>query len=384
MAIGTRSFPASASADREPEPPPTVDVGRARPGCGKACSAASLNTVADASSSLLVLAALVWPLASNSCSSTRSGRDEPRDCLAETVRPRVGACWPFIAAKFSQFMYGFYPEDERWRADLTFALGGVLLVPLLIPRVPHKPQCRAVLRRLSGRRLLPPGRRRVRSASCRDAVWGGLLVTLVVAVTGIVASLPLGILLALARRSDLPVLRTSAVDLHRVLARRAAGHGAVLRHLHAAAIPAAGWEIDGLLRVLVGVALFAAAYMAEVIRGGLQAIPRGQYEARDGARARLLADDGPRGPAAGAASLSSPASSILHRALQGHHAGADRRDLRSARADCAPPSPIRTGRPPLTLFTGFAFAGMIYFLFCFGMSRYSLFLERRLTPGVPN
>jgi len=59
-------------------------------------------------------------------------------CLAKDADHPVGACWPFIAAKFSQFMYGFYPEPERWRVNLTFAMGAALLVPLLIPRLPAK------------------------------------------------------------------------------------------------------------------------------------------------------------------------------------------------------------------------------------------------------
>ena len=110
-------------------------------------------------------------------------------------------------------------------------------------------------------------------------LWGGLLVTLVVSVTG-------------HRRLDAGRHRAGAgaaldhsVDpdildrLHRVLARRAADHGAVLRHLHAAAVPSGSFTVDGLVRALIGIALFAGAYQAEVIRGGLQAIPRGQGEA---------------------------------------------------------------------------------------------------------
>src|SRR6202041_2513038 len=59
-------------------------------------------------------------------------------CLAENVGHAVGACWPFIQAKFVQFIYGFYPEAERWRVDLTFFLAAILLLPLLIPRLPAK------------------------------------------------------------------------------------------------------------------------------------------------------------------------------------------------------------------------------------------------------
>jgi general L-amino acid transport system permease protein len=66
-----------------------------------------------------------------------SGKDRTA-CLAENAGRPVGACWPFIQAKFSQFIYGFYPEPERWRVNLTFLLAAILLLPLLIPRLPAK------------------------------------------------------------------------------------------------------------------------------------------------------------------------------------------------------------------------------------------------------
>lgn len=66
-----------------------------------------------------------------------SGKDRTA-CLAENVGHVVGACWPFVQAKFSQFIYGFYPEPERWRVNLTFILAAVLLLPLLISRLPAK------------------------------------------------------------------------------------------------------------------------------------------------------------------------------------------------------------------------------------------------------
>src|SRR6185312_14448566 len=66
-------------------------------------------------------------------------RGSDRDaCLAANAGHAVGACWPYVQAKFSQFIYGFYPEPERWRANLTFLLAAVLLVPLLIPQLPGK------------------------------------------------------------------------------------------------------------------------------------------------------------------------------------------------------------------------------------------------------
>src|SRR3979490_248021 len=66
-----------------------------------------------------------------------TGKDRTA-CLAENAGHVVGACWPYIQAKFTQFMYGFYPEQERWRANLTFILAAILLLPLLIPRLPAK------------------------------------------------------------------------------------------------------------------------------------------------------------------------------------------------------------------------------------------------------
>src|SRR5436309_106342 len=64
--------------------------------------------------------------------------DDRNACLAENAGHVVGACWPYVQAKFSQFIYGFYPEQERWRVDLTFILAAILLLPLLIPRLPAK------------------------------------------------------------------------------------------------------------------------------------------------------------------------------------------------------------------------------------------------------
>src|SRR5436853_5048980 len=134
------------------------------------------------------------------------------DCLPETLGRPVGACWPFVAAKFRQFMYGFYPEAEQWRVNLTYALGVVLLVPLLIPRVPYKawnaiaffglfPLMAFVL--LTGGILGLP--------QVETRLWGGMLVTLVITFTGIIGSLPLGVLLALGRASRLPVVRMLCV-----------------------------------------------------------------------------------------------------------------------------------------------------------------------------
>src|SRR5437588_2552387 len=124
------------------------------------------------------------------------------DCLAETIGREVGACWPFIKAKLPQLMYGFYPEDERWRVDLTYILGVMLLVPLLIPRMPGK-GTNAILFfaifPVLGFFFLVGGAFGLAHVETR--LWGGLLITLVISFTGIVFSLPLGVVLALGRRS---------------------------------------------------------------------------------------------------------------------------------------------------------------------------------------
>ncbi len=297
-----------------------------------------------------------------------SGKDRTA-CLSENVGHSVGACWPFIQAKFSQFVYGFYPEPERWRVNLTFFLAAILLLPLLIPRLPAKGlnaglffvafpivaffllhgggldglgvnwmtallsgfadtisdlgqkltrageatavigplvqwlgklvvllgagvssliwpmvwlngQIQGVSRPVwadfavtavivslilfflgggfrTGWRILlgsiatfagigiviaVMGLDRGGLPIVDTGLWGGLLVTLVVSVTGIVTSMPIGIALALGRRSTIPLIRLLLGRLHRILARRSADHRTVLRNLYAAVVPAGQFQ----------------------------------------------------------------------------------------------------------------------------------------------
>jgi general L-amino acid transport system permease protein len=303
------------------------------------------------------------------------------DCLEETVGRPVGACWPFVAAKFRQFIYGFYPEQEQWRVNLTFFLGAILLAPLLIPRAPYK-ALNAVLffgvYPVVAFILLVGGVFGLRHVETR--LWGGLLVTLVVAGTGIVVSLPLGILLALGRRSDMPIMRSLSIIFIEFW--RGVPLITILffaSYMLPLFLPRE-WTFDALLRVLVGVAIFASAYMAEVIRGGLQAIPRGQYEAAMALgfgywrmmtfvvlpQALRLVIPGIVNNFIGLFKDTTLVLIVAIFDLLGQ--------LRAAFAD-------PNWATPTTMFTGFAFAGMIYFAFCFGMSRYSLFVERRLNTG---
>jgi general L-amino acid transport system permease protein len=300
------------------------------------------------------------------------------DCLAEKVGRTVGACWPFIGAKFTQLVYGFYPWNLHWRVDLTFAIGAILLVPLLIPRAPWK-MLNSILFfgvfPFVAFFLLVGGSFGLEHVETRS--WGGLLVTLVVAVTGIVVSLPLGILLALGRRSNMPAVQGLCVVFIEFW--RGVPLITVLffaTYMLPLFLPNT-WTIDALLRVLVGVALFSAAYMAEVVRGGLQAIPRGQFEAAS---------------ALGLGYWKTMGLIVLPQALRLVIPGIVNtfiglfKDttlvlivsifdfLGQMRAAFADPN----WSTPVTLYTGFAFCGIVYFLFCFSMSRYSLFVERRL------
>jgi len=361
----------------EPEPPPV-------PGTGplawtRACLfSGPLNTVLTIVSVVLI-AALAWPaFRFVFIDAVWSGASRV-DCLPETVGGPVGACWPFIRAKFRLLMYGFYPEEEQWRVNLTYLIGIVLLVPLLIPRVPCK-RVNAILFfavfpvlayfLLVGDVFGLP--------HVETRLWGGMLVTLVISFTGITLSLPLGILLALGRRSDLPIVRSLCIVFIEFW--RGVPLITVLffaTYMLPFFLPGS-WDIDGLLRVLIGVVLFSAAYLAEVVRGGLQAIPRGQFE---GAMAlglgywrtmgfvvlpqalRLIIP----GLVNSFISLFKDTTLVLVVGLFDLLG-----QLRAAFAD-----PVWA--TPVTLFTGFAFAGIIYFLVSFGMSRYALSMERRLS-----
>ena len=431
-------------------------------------------------------------------------------CLAENAGHTVGACWPYVQAKFAQFVYGFYPEPERWRVNLTFLLAALLLLPLLIPRLPAKGlnaglffvafpivaffllhgggltgfgiswtagvlsgfadsvgeaghkmasfgQTTAVvgvLLQVFGKLLVLLGiaisyliwpliwlRDQIQASvhpvwtdfavtaaavstvlfvlngSFRTGwhalivslalfagigaviavmglergglpivdtrVWGGLLITLVVSVTGIVTSMPVGIALALGRRSTIPLIRIFSIAFIEFW--RGVPLITVLffaTYMLPLFVPA-GFTIDGLVRVLIGVALFAGAYNAEVIRGGLQAIPRGQGEAAN---------------ALGLSWWKTTALIVMPQALRHVIPGlvnsfiALFKDtslvsivalfdlLGQLRASFADP----VWATPTTLFTGFAFTGLIYFTFCFAMSRYSQFVEHRLNAHRQN
>jgi general L-amino acid transport system permease protein len=293
----------------------------------------------------------------------------------------AGACWPFITAKFSQFMYGRYPVPDRWRVDLTYILAIAGLVPLMIPWVPGKlwnaiymififPVLAFILL-VGGMFGLP---------YVPTDLWGGLLVTLVVASSGIAGAFPIGILLALGRRSKMPIVRWISVGFIEFV--RGVPLITVL-FMASVMLPLflpPGWSIDKMLRVLILVALFSAAYLAEVIRGGLQAIPRGQFEAAD---------------ALGLSYAQKTGLIILPQALKLVIPGIVNsfiglfKDtslvlivgmfdlLGIVQQNQTDPKWFS----PSTAMTGYVFAGLVFWIFCFGMSRYSMFVERQVSAG---
>jgi general L-amino acid transport system permease protein len=195
---------------------------------------------------------------------------------------REGACWVYIRVWFKQLMYGRYPDEELWRINTAYVLLVVSVIPLLIPGFRWKQWIGLFL--LVGYPIIAFflfvgdsfGLEHVETP-----LWGGLFLTLVIALVGIVASLPIGIVLALGRRSNMPVVRSICVAFIELW--RGVPLITVL-FMSSVMFPLfmpEGVNFDKLVRALVGVMLFSAAYMAEVVRGGLQAIPKGQYEAAE-------------------------------------------------------------------------------------------------------
>jgi general L-amino acid transport system permease protein len=293
-----------------------------------------------------------------------------------------GACWPFVSGRFGQFMFGRYPLEERWRPILTGIVFVALLVPLLTPRVPFK-RLNAILffvvfpfvaffLLVGGWFGLP---------YVETPLWGGLLVTLVLSYVGIVTSLPIGVLLALGRRSKMPVVKLLSVVF--IEAVRGVPLVVVL-FMASFMLPLfvpPGMTFDKFLRALIGVALFSSAYMAEVVRGGLQAIPKGQYEGADSLGLGYWQKMGlvvmPQaltlvipGIVNSFISLFKDTTLVLIISMF---------DLLGVVKQNISGDP--TWATPQTAKTGYVFAAAIFWVFCFGMSRYSMFMERRLDTG---
>lgn len=322
---------------------------------------------------ILLIARLIWPflewtvIDANFLGSSRDA------CTGD------GACWVFIASRFDSIIYGFYPEAARWRVDIVFAVLAVLIAWLAVPRLPQKKW--VVLFALIGFPILAyilllGGMFGLEYVPTRS--WGGLMLTLTIAVVGIVGSLPIGILLALGRRSKMPFVKSICVIFIEFW--RGVPLITVL-FMASVMLPLfmpGNIEFDKLLRALVGIMLFWSAYMAEVIRSGLQAIGKGQNEA---------------GQALGLSYWQRMGLIILPQALKLVIPGIVNTFI-SLFKDTSLVliiglldmlAIIRAGLTDTNWLgfstEGYVFAALVYWIFCFSMSRYSQYIERRLNTG---
>ena len=362
---------------------------------------------------------------------TGGSLDECRAILATRYGEGTsGACFAVIAERWQQIIFGFYPKELYWRPTLTLGLMLVALWPVLFSTAPRGVLwfsaafpavafwllwggtvwlpvmillgfavgyiAYLLLFRVNGllaviaaiaapilwwlflcapaadlvHSVMPIGLRQLKSAD-----FGGFLLSTVIGISGIVFSLPLGVLLALGRQSDLLIVRTVCVAFIEGF------RGVPLITLLFVAslllnyfLPP-GTEFDVILRVIIMVTLFSAAYMAEVIRGGLAALPRGQYEAADALgldywKAQRLI-------------IMPQALKITIPGIVGQFIGLFKDTTLVSFISLQDPlqlvSSIRANNEWNGIYWElFIFVGFLFFIFCFSMSRYAMYLERKL------
>lgn len=290
-----------------------------------------------------------------------------------------GACWVFITNRFDQFMYGFYPEDGYWRINAAFLIFAACIAWLVIDKTPFKGYVSVFtlfIYPIIAFYLIYGGGFGLEVVETHK--WGGLSLTLVLAVIGIVAAMPLGVVLALGRRSEMPIIRSFSVIYIEFW--RGVPLITVL-FMASVMLPLFVTEeitLDKLLRALIGITLFQSAYIAEVVRGGLQAIPKGQYEAAD---------------ALGLGYWKSMYFIILPQALKLMIPGIVNTFIALFKDtslvliiglfDLLAIVQAANSDPEWLGFAteGYIFVAFVFWIFCFGMSRYSLRLEKRLQTG---
>jgi len=196
---------------------------------------------------------------------------------ADDCRASGGACWAFVAHKLGFVLFGLYPQAERWRAGVALAMLVALVVATGIPRLWRRSLVLAWVLGLLAAFWLMRGGAGLERVPTR--LWGGLPITIMLTAVGLSLGFPVAVLLALGRRSSLPVPRALATAFVEVV--RGVPLIAVL-YVAALVVPLAmprGLEIDKLFLAQLAVVVFASAYLAEAIRAGLQVVPRGQYDA---------------------------------------------------------------------------------------------------------
>ena len=284
----------------------------------------------------------------------------------------TGACWAVINERFNQLIFGFYPSELYWRPILAFVLMLAALAPVLFSTLPRWMLWFSAAYPIAAYFLIWGG---LGLEVVESGQIGGLLLSVIIGVTGIVASLPIGIVLALGRQSSMFFIKTICVVFIEFI------RGVPLITLLFVAsvllnyfLPP-GTSFDLILRVVIMVTLFASAYMAEVIRGGLAALDKGQYEAAD---------------ALGLNYWKSTRLIILPQALKVSIPGIVNTfiglfkdtTLVSVIGLLDPVgllNPIRaTAAWNGILWELYLFVAVLFWIFCFSMSRYSMYLEKKL------
>ncbi|WML90064.1 amino acid ABC transporter permease [Thiothrix lacustris] len=290
----------------------------------------------------------------------------------------VGACWGVVAEKYRIIIFGRYPFEAQWRPLLATLLLMALLLASCV-RLFWKPWLAALWVGVLVVFFILMHGGVLGLATVTTDQWGGLPLTILLASLSVVGAFPLAVLLALGRMSDLPVIRslcTVYVELIRGVPLISVLFMASF--LFPLFMPV-GTSIDVLLRVLVAMILFAGAYLAEVIRGGLQAIPRGQYEAA---------------ASLGLTYWQMQGKIILPQALATVVPGIMNNFI-STFKDTSLVTIVSlyelTGSLDLAVnsdpdwlpykLEGYLFIAAIYFVFCFSLSRYSQWVERQVSRG---
>ncbi|MEQ8322489.1 MAG: amino acid ABC transporter permease [Rhodospirillales bacterium] len=296
----------------------------------------------------------------------------------EACRDIAGACWAVIPAKYRVMFFGIYPYEEHWRPTLAMGITGLAWV-MTCTRTFWKPKLLAVvwIVAIPSSLLLMWGGV-FGLTFVQTSKWGGLPLTFFVFTSLMFLGMPLAVLFALGRQSKMPVIKSVCVFIIEVV--RTIPIPMIL-FFAAVVLPlflAPGVDVDQLFRVTFGLVLFFACFQAEVLRGGLQAIPRGQYEAADSLglsyRSKMFKIILPQ-------VFRTTIPSMMNGVIGGFKDTTivivvGLFDLFTAtQAALADPEWRR-------YFTeGFIFVALIYFLFTYAMSKYSQLLEKRFSFG---
>ena len=288
----------------------------------------------------------------------------------------IGACWGVVTEKWRIIIFGRYPFEQQWRPEVATILM-VAAVMLSCIRWFWKPWLALLWVLVLAAFFALMGGGVLGLEPVRTDLWGGLPLTVMLATLSIFLAFPISVLVALGRRSELPAIRTACIVYIELIRGVPLISVLFMASFMFPLFMPPGTSIDVLLRVLVGITLFSGAYMAEIVRGGLQAIPKGQQEAAD---------------TLGLSYWQAQRKIILPQALAMVVPGIMNNFIAIFK-DTSLVTIVSlyelTGAMGLALnsdsdwrpfkIEAYLFIAAIYFLFCFSMSRYSLWIEKRLS-----